>query len=60
MGRVNERGLTLVPTRIYFRDGKAKIEIALARGKDQFDKREAIKERESKRDMQRALREANR
>ena len=60
IGKVRERGLTLVPTRIYFRDGKAKIEIALARGKDQFDKREAIKERESKRDMQRALREANR
>ncbi len=60
VGRVHERGLTLVPTRIYFRDGRAKVEIALARGKDQFDKREAIKERESKRDMQRALREANR
>jgi SsrA-binding protein len=60
VGRVHERGLTLVPTRIYFRDGRAKAEIALARGKDQFDKREAIKERESKRDMQRALREANR
>jgi SsrA-binding protein len=60
VGRVHERGLTLVPTRIYFRDGRAKAEIALARGKDQFDKRESIKERESKRDMQRALREANR
>ncbi len=60
VGRVHERGLTLVPTRIYFREGRAKAEIALARGKDQFDKREAIKERESKRDMQRALREANR
>ena len=60
VGRVHERGLTLVPTRIYFRDGRAKAEIALARGKDQFDKREVIKERESKRDMQRALREANR
>ncbi len=60
VGRVHERGLTLVPTRIYFKDGKAKIEIALARGKDQYDKREAIKERESKRDMQRALREVNR
>ena len=60
VGRVHERGLTLVPTRIYFRDGRAKLEIALARGKDQYDKREAIRERESKRDMQRALREANR
>ena len=60
IGRVHERGLTLVPTRIYFKDGRAKLEIALARGKDTYDKREAIRERESKRDMQRALREANR
>jgi SsrA-binding protein len=60
VGRVHERGLTLVPTRMYFRDGRAKVEIALARGKDQYDKRESIKERESKRDMQRELREANR
>jgi SsrA-binding protein len=45
---------------MYFRDGRAKVEIALARGKDQFDKRESIKERESKRDMQRELREVNR
>jgi SsrA-binding protein len=60
MGRTVERGLTLVPTRIYFKDGRAKIEIALARGKDRFDKREALKAREQQRDMQRALREANR
>jgi SsrA-binding protein len=58
--RVKERGLTLVPTRIYFKGSRAKVEVALARGKDQFDKRQSIKERESKRDMQRALREANR
>lgn len=55
-GRVAERGLTLVPTRIYFRDGRAKVEIALARGKDLYDKRHAIREREVKRDMERALR----
>jgi SsrA-binding protein len=58
--RIKERGLTLVPTRIYFKGSRAKVEIALARGKDRFDKRQSIKERESKRDMQRALREANR
>ena len=57
-GRVAERGLTLVPTRLYFRDGRAKVEIALGRGKDRFDKRESIKAREQARDMQRALREA--
>lgn len=60
IGRVKERGLTLVPTRIYFKGPRAKVEIALARGKDRFDKRESIKAREQQRDMQRALREANR
>ncbi|MFP5362603.1 MAG: SsrA-binding protein SmpB [Thermoleophilia bacterium] len=58
--QVKEKGLTLVPTRIYFSDGRAKVEIAVAKGKDQFDKRQSIKERESKRDMDRALREVRR
>lgn len=58
--QVKEKGLTLVPTRIYFTDGRAKVEIAVAKGKDQFDKRQSIKERESKRDMDRALREVRR
>jgi SsrA-binding protein len=56
VGRIREKGLTLVPTRIYFRDGRAKVEIALARGKDVGDKRQAIKEREMKREMDRAIR----
>ena len=59
-GRAAERGLTLVPTRIYFAGPHAKVEIALARGKDLYDKRQAIRERETKRDMERALREARR
>jgi SsrA-binding protein len=59
-GRTVERGFTLVPTRLYFSDGRAKVEIALGRGKDRFDKRETIKAREQQRDMQRALREVNR
>ncbi len=54
-GRVSERGLTLVPTRIYFKHGRAKVEIALARGRDLYDKRHAIRDREVKRDMERAL-----
>jgi SsrA-binding protein len=54
-GTINERGLTLVPTRIYFSGPRAKVEIAVARGRDRYDKRQAIKERETKRDMQRAL-----
>jgi SsrA-binding protein len=53
--RVSERGLTLVPTRIYFKDSRAKVEIALARGKDLYDKRNTIREREVKRDMERAM-----
>jgi SsrA-binding protein len=53
--RVQERGLTLVPTRIYFSNGRAKVEIALARGKDVGDKRQTLKQRELKREMERAL-----
>lgn len=59
-GRVAERGLTLVPTRIYFSGPRAKVEIALARGKDLYDKRQSIRERESRRDMERALRDRER
>jgi SsrA-binding protein len=58
--RVAERGWTLVPTRIYFKGSYAKVEIALARGKDLYDKRQTIREREGKRDMERAVREARR
>jgi SsrA-binding protein len=60
IGKVKERGLTLVPTRIYFKGPRAKVELALAQGKDRFDKREAIKGREMRRDMERALRDAQR
>lgn len=55
-----ERGFTVVPTRIYFREGRAKVEIALGKGKDRFDKRESIKKREQQRDMDRAVRDAQR
>jgi SsrA-binding protein len=58
--RVQERGLTLVPTRIYFSGPRAKVEIALARGKDVHDKREAMRKRDSEREVQRALREVGR
>jgi SsrA-binding protein len=56
IGRTREKGLTLVPTRLYFSGGRAKAEIALARGKDVGDKRQSIKEREMKREMERAIR----
>ena len=55
-----ERGWTLVPTRLYFRDGRAKVEIALARGKDTHDKRDSIRERDVARDVARELREVGR
>jgi len=60
VGKTQERGLTIVPTRLYFSGPRAKVEIALARGKDRFDKRESIKSREQARDMERALRDAGR
>jgi SsrA-binding protein len=61
IGRTRERGLTLVPTRIYFAGprSRAKVELALARGKDLYDKREAMKKRDMAREVQRELREAS-
>jgi SsrA-binding protein len=54
--RIKERGLTLVPLRLYFSGGRAKIEVALVRGKRSHDKREDIKQRDANRETQRALR----
>jgi len=59
-GRVSERGLTLVPLSLYFRDGRVKVELALARGRRTHDKREAIRERESDRELARATRRRGR
>ena len=56
IGKQKEKGLTLVPTRLYFRGRHAKVEIALARGKDLVDKRQSIKERELRREMERSVR----
>ncbi|HWL99720.1 MAG TPA: SsrA-binding protein SmpB [Nocardioidaceae bacterium] len=53
--RVNERGLTVVPLALYFKDGKAKVEIALARGKRAYDKRQAIAKREADREAAREI-----
>jgi SsrA-binding protein len=55
--RSQEKGYTVVPTQLYLKDGRAKVEIALARGKRQYDKRQAIAERESQRQMERAIKE---
>ena len=54
-GQVREKGLTLVPTRLYFKEGRVKVEIALARGKDVRDKRKAVADRDAKRQIERAL-----
>ncbi|MFN2629164.1 MAG: SsrA-binding protein SmpB [Gaiellaceae bacterium] len=54
-GKVRERGLTLVPTRLYWKDGRAKIEIALARGKEKLDKRRDLAARDAQRQIERAL-----
>jgi len=58
--QTKERGLTLVPTRLYFKGSRAKCEIVLAKGKDQFDKRQSLKAKDQKREMSRALRDAGR
>ncbi|HKE50822.1 MAG TPA: SsrA-binding protein SmpB [Actinomycetes bacterium] len=55
IGKTKETGLTLVPLAMYFSDGRAKVEIALARGKRQHDKRQALAERQASREMSRAL-----
>jgi SsrA-binding protein len=53
--KVAEQGLTVVPLSLYFKDGRAKVEIALARGKKAYDKRQALREREDRREAERAM-----
>ena len=53
--KVNERGLTIVPLQLYFKDGRAKVEIALARGKKTWDKRHALAERQATREVEQAV-----
>jgi SsrA-binding protein len=60
IGKTQEKGLTLVPLSLYFKDGRAKVEIALARGKRAYDKRQHIAKREAGREMDRALRHRGR
>lgn len=54
-GKIKESGYTLVPLSLYFKDGYAKVEIALARGKKEYDKRQALKEQQDKREADRAM-----
>ena len=60
ISRIRERGYAIVPTLMYLKKGRAKVEIAVARGKRQYDKRAAISERDSRRDIERALKERDR
>jgi SsrA-binding protein len=55
VGETKESGLTLVPLSLYFKDGKAKVEIAVARGKKTYDKRQALAEQQAKREADRAV-----
>ena len=57
-GKVHEKGLTLVPVALYWKGGRAKCELALARGKRRYDKRQVIRQREEKRELDRALKGA--
>lgn len=56
-GKTKERGLTLVPLRLYFKNGKAKVELGLARGKKLYDKRETLRRKVVEREVERALRQ---
>ncbi len=56
IGKVNEVGLTLIPLQVYFKEGKAKVELALAKGRRTYDKRQKIRERMERREMERAKR----
>ncbi|MCD6170219.1 MAG: SsrA-binding protein SmpB [Candidatus Latescibacteria bacterium] len=55
IGKVQQRGFTLVPLRVYFRNGMAKVELAVAKGKKSYDKRQDIAKREAQREMEREL-----
>jgi SsrA-binding protein len=60
VGRMQRKGLTLIPTRIYFRGKRAKVELALARGKDRADKRRTIRDRDVARDVEREMKHRSR
>lgn len=60
VGKLNEAGLTLVPLKVYFKDGLAKVELAVAKGKRQWDKRQALAEADAKREADRAMKSRSR
>ena len=59
-GKIAQKGYTLIPLKIYFKNGRAKVEVGLAKGKREFEKRESIKEREANREIEKAMKSRNR
>jgi SsrA-binding protein len=59
-GKIAQKGYTLIPLKIYFKDGRAKVEVGLAKGKREYEKRESIKEREANREIEKAMKGRNR
>jgi SsrA-binding protein len=57
LGKTREKGLALIPLKVYFKNGLAKVELALAKGKKQYDRREDVAERDARREMDRAVKE---
>jgi SsrA-binding protein len=58
-GKIAQKGYTLIPLKIYFKDGRAKVEVGLAKGKREYEKRESIKEREADREIEKAMKSKN-
>jgi len=59
-GKIAQKGYTLIPLKIYFKDGRAKVEVGLAKGKREYEKRESVKEREANREIEKAMKGRNR
>jgi len=59
-GKIAQKGYTLIPLKIYFKDGRAKVEVGLAKGKREFEKRDSIKEREANREIEKAMKSRSR
>jgi len=59
-GKIAQKGYTLLPLKIYFKEGRAKVEVGLAKGKREYEKRETIKEKEANREIEKAMKSRNR
>jgi SsrA-binding protein len=59
-GKMAQKGYTLIPLKVYFKDGRVKVEVGLAKGKREYEKRDAIREREAHREIEKAMKSRNR